>query len=72
MVLSPCRDDFTRLASVFTAQEQALSPAPDSAFCNQSWDGLVISSYPFCCELLQGEAGKSLESPDQKTRGFLN
>jgi hypothetical protein len=26
----------------------------------------VISSYPFCCEMLQGEAGKSLESPDQR------
>jgi hypothetical protein len=31
---------------------------------------LLISSYLFCCELLQGEVGIVLELPDQKARVF--
>jgi hypothetical protein len=31
---------------------------------------LLISSYLFCCELLQGEVGIVLELPNQKARVF--
>jgi hypothetical protein len=36
-----------------------LSPVSDSL-------SVVIVSFSLCCEMLQGEAGKSLESPDQR------
>jgi hypothetical protein len=32
---------------------------------------LLILSYLFCCELLQGEVGIVLELPDQNARVFL-